>query len=59
MRQGINANLVRKWIPAYRDCLPAALPAFVPINLEPRTQTGQQTLVNIEMLFGQKTFTVK
>lgn len=57
-RHGINANLVRKWIPAYRDRLPAALPAFVPIKLEPRTQTDQQTPVSIEVPFGQKTLTV-
>ena len=59
LRHGINANLVRKWIPAYRDRLPAALPAFVPINLEPRTQIDRQTSVSIEVPFGRKTLTVK
>jgi transposase-like protein len=34
LRHGINANLVRKWIPAYRDRQEPALPAFVPMKLE-------------------------
>ncbi|MNE15233.1 Transposase [compost metagenome] len=42
LRHGINANLVRKWIPAYRDRQIAALPAFVPIKLAPATQPDQQ-----------------
>ncbi|MBK5397476.1 transposase [Pseudomonas sp. TH39(2020)] len=33
LRHGINANLVRKWIPAYRDRQPPALPAFVPLHM--------------------------
>jgi hypothetical protein len=40
LRHGINANLVRKWIPAYRDRQAPALPAFVPMKLESRTQPG-------------------
>lgn len=59
LRHGINANLVRKWIPAYRDRLPAALPVFVPISLEPQAQTDQQTPVSIKVHFGQRTLTVK
>ncbi|MHC8356584.1 IS66-like element accessory protein TnpA [Pseudomonas sp. LB3P81] len=35
LRHGINANLVRKWIPAYRDHQAPALPAFVPMKLAP------------------------
>jgi transposase-like protein len=27
---GINANVIRKWLPVYRDQSAAALPAFVP-----------------------------
>lgn len=34
LRHGINANLVRKWIPIYRDRQACALPAFVPLKLE-------------------------
>jgi transposase-like protein len=32
---GINANVIRKWLPFYRDQLPAALPAFVPLKATP------------------------
>lgn len=59
LRHGINANLVRKWIPAYRDRQAPALPAFVPVKLEPRTQSDQQTSVSIEVPFGQQIITVK
>jgi transposase-like protein len=37
LRHGINAKLVRKWIPAYRDRQAPALPAFVPMKLAPAT----------------------
>jgi len=33
LRHGINANLVRKWIPLYRDLQPVSLPAFVPLKM--------------------------
>lgn len=59
LRHVINANLVRKWIPAYRDRQAPALPAFVPVKLEPRTQSDQQTSVSIEVPFGQQIITVK
>ncbi|MGF6401592.1 transposase [Pseudomonas frederiksbergensis] len=59
LRHGINANLARKWIPAYRDHQPAALPAFVPMKLESQTQSDQQTSVSIEVPFGQQKLTVK
>ncbi len=59
LRHGINANLVRKWIPAYRDHQAPALPAFVPMKLAPATQPDQQMSVNIEVPFGQQKLTVK
>ena len=59
LRHGINANLVRKWIPAYRDRQIATLPAFVPIKLAPATQPDQQTSVSIEVPFRQQKITVK
>jgi len=59
LRHGINANLVRKWIPVYRDGQPPALPAFVPMKLESLTQPGQQQPVSIEIPFGQQKLTVK
>lgn len=58
LRHGINTNLVRKWIPAYRDQLPAALPAFVPIKLEAAPVPAQQTVANIEIGFGKQTLMV-
>lgn len=59
MRHGINANLVRKWIPAHRDHQAPALPAFVPMKLAPATQPDQQTSVNIEVPSGPQKLTVK
>jgi transposase-like protein len=35
LSRGINANLVRKWIPLYRDSDSKNLPAFIPLKLEP------------------------
>ena len=58
-RHGVNANLVRKWIPAYRDRQASTLPAFVPMNLAPVTQPEQQIPISIEVPFGQKKLTVK
>jgi transposase len=54
LRQGINANLVRKWIPAFRDHRTLALPAFVPMNLAPATQPDQQMSVKIEVPFAYR-----
>lgn len=62
-RHGVNANLVRKWIPAYRDRQAPALPAFVPMKLAPASQPQPQpqphVIVSIEVPFGQKKLTVK
>lgn len=54
---GINANVIRKWLPLYRDQLPAALPAFVPLRATPKQQT--QGLAIIELLLGEQSITVK
>lgn len=54
---GINANVIRKWLPLYRDQLPAALPAFVPLRATPKQQT--QGLAIIELLLGEQLITVK
>ncbi|WP_122284566.1 IS66-like element accessory protein TnpA [Pseudomonas syringae group genomosp. 3] len=59
LRHGVNANLVRKWIPIYRDHQVPALPAFVPINLASVIQPSQQVPVTIEVPFGQQNLTVK
>ena len=58
LRHGINANLVRKWIPIYRDRQAPALPAFVPVKLAPETQPDLQKSVSIEVPFGQQNLTV-
>ena len=60
-RHGVNANLVRKWIPAYRDRQAPTLPAFVPMKLAPASlpQSQPQVTVSIEVPFGQKKLTIK
>ncbi|MEB0107055.1 transposase [Pseudomonas sp. MH9.3] len=55
---GINANLVRKWIPACRDHQASALPAFVPMKLAPAIQFDQQMPASIEIPFGQQKLNV-
>ena len=59
LRHGINANLVRKWIPLHQDFQAPALPAFVPIKLEPIALPDQPLLVNLEIPFGQQIIIVK
>ncbi|WP_347908032.1 transposase [Pseudomonas grandcourensis] len=34
MSHGINANVVRRWLPLYRDQQAVALPAFIPLKVE-------------------------
>ncbi|MDF0730876.1 transposase [Pseudomonas entomophila] len=59
LRHGINANLVRKWIPIYRDRQACALPAFVPLKLETAVATpARQDVARIEISSGQRTVTV-
>ena len=55
LRHGINTNLVRKWIPVFRDQLPSTLPAFLPVKLEPASVPAQQAVANIEIGFGKQT----
>ena len=49
---GINANVIRKWLPLYRD----QLPAFVPLRATPRQQA--QALAIIELPLGEQSITV-
>jgi transposase len=58
-RHGINANLVRKWMPVYRDCQAPTLPAFLPMKLPSPPRPDQQISVNIEVPYGQQNLTVK
>lgn len=57
MSHGINANVVRKWLPPYRNQKLTDLPAFLPVKLEPTTQNEKS--VSIELPCGQRTMTVK
>jgi len=59
LSHGINANVVRKWLPLYRDRQLTNLPAFVPLKLEPKLQATPETSVSIDVPFGQKALTVK
>lgn len=57
MSHGINANVVRRWLPLYRDQQTIALPAFIPLKVEPQRKT--EALAIIELPLGQQTLTVK
>ncbi|MCO8161817.1 transposase [Pseudomonas sp. 21LCFQ010] len=60
LRHGINANLVRKWIPIYRDWRACAFPAFVPLKLETAAATPAcQHVARINISSGQRTVTVR
>ena len=54
---GINANVIRKWLPLYRDQPPATVPAFIPVKVSPKKQA--ESSVIIELPFGEQTITVK
>ena len=54
---GINANVIRKWLPLFRDQPPATLAAFVPVKVATKRQA--ESSVIIELPFGEQTITVK
>lgn len=54
---GMNANVIRKWLPLYRDQPPATLPAFIPVKVAPKRSTEASAI--IELTFGEQTITVK
>jgi len=54
---GINANVIRNWLPLFRDQLPATLSAFVAVKVAPKRQA--ESSVIIELPFGEHTITVK
>ena len=58
LRHGINANLVRKWIPIYRDRQVSALPAFVSVRLETAAMLTQRALARIDIACGQQALKV-
>lgn len=55
--QGINANVIRKWLPLYRDHPSAAFTAFVPLRAAPKRQT--EALAIIELPLGEQSITLK
>ncbi|HLD66580.1 MAG TPA: transposase [Pseudomonas sp.] len=57
IRHGINANVIRKWLPLYRDQLPVTLPAFVPARVTPKRPA--EAAVIIELPLGEQSITVK
>lgn len=60
MSHGINANVVRRWIPLYRDQQAVALPAFIPLKVapvEPKQKTEAAAI--IELPLGEQSLTVK
>ena len=57
IRHGINANVIRKWLPLYRDQLPAALPEFGPGRVTPKRPV--EPAVIIELPLGEQSVTVK
>ena len=54
---GINANVIRKWLPIYRDRIPTALPAFVPLQPMPKRHADETVVIALPL--GDKSITVK
>lgn len=54
---GINANVIRKWLPLYRDQSAAVLPAFVPLRAAPKRPAEASAI--IELSVGEQSVTVK
>ncbi|MEO1820116.1 transposase [Pseudomonas sp.] len=57
IRHGINANVIRKWLPVYREQAATTLPAFVPVQAIPK-RTADEAVV-IVLPLGGKSITVK
>jgi transposase len=49
LSHGINANLVRKWIPFYRDVDGNNLPAFIPLKMESSIPTRTEPMIKIDV----------
>lgn len=59
MSHGINANVVRRWIPLFRDQQTVALPEFVPVKVALATPKPKpQASAIIELPLGGQTITV-
>lgn len=60
MGHGINPNVVRRWIPLFRDQRTVALPAFVPVKIAPvDPKPKPQASAIIELPLGEQPITVK
>lgn len=57
IRHGINANVIRKWLPVYRDQAATTPPAFVPVQAIPKRTMDE--VVVIVLPLGSKSITVK
>lgn len=57
INHGINANVIRKWLPIYRDQRPAELPAFVPLKATPKRVVEDMAVISLSL--GDKSITVK
>jgi transposase-like protein len=54
---GINANVIRKWLPIYRDRHPTGLPAFVPVQATARRPAEEVAVITLPL--GDTSITVK
>lgn len=54
---GINANVIRKWLPLYRHTSVAALPAFVPLKAPPKRPSEASAIIEIPV--GEQAIAVK
>ena len=59
IRHGINANVIRKWLPVYRDQVATTRPAFVPVQSVPKRTVTVDEVVVIVLPLGSKSITVK
>jgi transposase-like protein len=47
---GINANVIRKWLPLYRDqSATTPLPAFVPLKAAPKRPAEASVIIGLTM----------
>ncbi|MFP3403407.1 transposase [Pseudomonas sp. SIMBA_065] len=47
---GINANVIRKWLPLYRDqSATTSLPAFVPLKAAPKRPAEGSVIIELAM----------
>ena len=52
IRHGINANVIRKWMPLNRHQPPAVLPAFIPVKSTPKRPAEMSAV--IDLAFGDQ-----